>query len=132
MSTNNNLRRELIMNNLFKLLGILFALSLLVLPLTGCDNPPWEQGMVLTLKVDTPKDGATVTTSTVTVSGRVKGSASAGVKVSINGADAPVKDLKFSTDVTLTEGKNVINIAATSGQANLKEQVTVTYVPVKQ
>jgi hypothetical protein len=132
MSTNNNSRKELIMDKLFKLIGILFVLSLLALPLTGCDNPPWERGMVLNLKVDTPKDGTTVTTSTVTVSGRVSGTESAGAKVSINGADAPVQDGKYSANVTLTEGKNVINIVATSGQAKPNEQVTVTYVPAKQ
>ena len=120
------------MDNRIKLLSILFVVSLLALPLTGCENPPWESGNTLILKVDTPKDGTTITTSTVTVGGHVKGSESAGAKVSINGADVPVKDLKFSTDVTLTEGKNVINIVATSGQANLKEQVTVTYVPAKR
>lgn len=120
------------MNNLFKLIGILFVLSLLALPLTGCDNPPWEAGSTLVLKVDTPPDGTTVTTSTVTVSGRVKGTESAGAKVGINNADVPVKDGKYSANVTLTEGKNVINIAATAGQANLKEQVTITYAPAKQ
>jgi nitrogen fixation protein FixH len=120
------------MDKLFKLLGFLFVLSLLALPLTGCDNPPWESGMILNLKVDTPRDGTTVTTSTVTVNGRVSGSESAGAKVSINGADVPVKDRKFSTDVTLTEGKNVINVDATAGQAKLNEKVNVTYVPAKQ
>lgn len=120
------------MDKLFKLLGILFVLSLLALPLTGCDSYPWERGMALNMKVDTPRDGTTVTTSTVTVSGRVSGSESAGAKVSINGADASVKDGKFSANVTLTEGKNVINIVATSGQAKPEEQVTVTYVPAKQ
>ena len=120
------------MHNIFKLLGILFVLSLLALPLTGCENPPWDAGHLLVLKVDTPKDGTTVNTSTVTVSGRVKGIESAGAKVSINDADVPVKDGKYSTNVTLTEGKNVINIIATSGQANLNEKVTVTYVPAKQ
>ena len=120
------------MDKLFKLLGFLFVLSQLALPLTGCDNPPWESATTLSLKVDTPRDGTTVTTSTVTVNGRVSGSESAGAKVSINGADVPVKDRKFSTDVTLTEGKNVINIDATSGQAKLNEKVNVTYVPAKQ
>jgi hypothetical protein len=120
------------MNNIFKLIGIFFVLSLLALPLTGCDNPPWESGYVLILKVDTPKNGATVNTSMVTVSGRVKGTESATAKVSVNNADVPVKDLKFSSDVTLTEGKNVINIVATSGQASPKEELTVTYVPAKQ
>jgi hypothetical protein len=120
------------MDRLFKLLGILFVLSQVALPLTGCDNPPWESGMVLNLKVDTPRDGTTVTTSTVTVNGRVSGTESAGAKVSVNGADVPVKDRKFSIDITLTQGKNVINIEATGGAAKLNEKVNVTYVPAKQ
>jgi type 1 fimbria pilin len=120
------------MNNIIKLIGILFVLSLLAFPLTGCDNPPWEQGMTLNLKVDTPKDGTTVTTSTVTVNGRVSGTQSANATVRINDADVPVKDGKFSTNVTLTEGKNVINIVAKSEQANPDQKVTVTYVPAKQ
>ena len=120
------------MNNLFKLLGILFVLSLLALPLTGCDSYPWERGMALNLKVDTPRDGTTVTTSTVTVSGRVGGSESKGAKVSINNVDAPVTDGKFSSNVTLTEGKNVITVVATSDQGKAEEKVTVTYVPAKQ
>ena len=120
------------MDKLFKLLSILFVLSLLALPLTGCDNPPWQHGMVLVLKVDTPRDGTTVNTSTVTVNGRVSGTESAGAKVKINDANVPVKDGKFSTNVTLTEGKNDINIVATSGQASPNEKVTVTYVPAKQ
>ena len=120
------------MDKLFKLLGILFVLSLLALPLTGCDSYPWESGYVLIVKVGTPNDGITVNTSTVTVSGHVSGTESKGAKVTINDADVPVKDLKFSTDVTLAEGKNVINIVATSGQAKPSKQVTVTYVPAKQ
>jgi hypothetical protein len=116
------------MHNIFKSICILLILSLLALPLTGCS----DRAMVLNLKVDTPKDGTTVNTSTVTVSGRLLGSESAGAKVTINNADVPVKDGKYSTDIMLTEGKNVINIVAQSNQVNLPEQVTVTYVPVKQ
>lgn len=119
------------MGNLFKLLGILSLLSLLVVPLTGCDNPPWDSGMALVLKVDTPEDGATVTTPTVTVSGRVNGIQSAAAKVRINDAEAPLKDGKFSTLVTLNEGANVINIVATSGSAAPGEELTVTYAPAK-
>jgi nitrogen fixation protein FixH len=48
--------------------------------------------------------------------------------VSVNGEDAPVKDGKFSTNVTLNEGKNIINIVATNGQAKPEEKVTVTYI----
>ena len=115
------------MRNLFKVIGILFALSLLVLPLTGCDNPPWEGGMTLVLKVDTPKDGVTVNTPTVTVSGRVSGTESKGAKVTVNDVDALVADGKYSANVTLTEGKNVINVVASGGQAKPSQQVTVTY-----
>jgi hypothetical protein len=132
MPTNHHTRKESIMNNLLKTLSILFVFSLLSFPLTGCDNPPWDSGMVLILKVDAPKDGTTVNTSTVTVNGRVVGTESAGATVRINDADVPVKDGKYSTNVTLTEGKNIIKISAKGGQANLEEIRTVTYVPAKQ
>ena len=115
------------MGNFSKVPVILSALFLLALPLTGCENPPWESGMTLNLKMDTPRDGTTVNTPTVTVSGRVSGSESSGATVSINGTDVPVKDRKFSADVTLTEGQNVINIDAASGQARLNEKVKITY-----
>lgn len=120
------------MHNILKSICVLFVLSLLAFPLVGCDNPPWESGMVLILKVDTPKDGATVNTSTLTVNGRVSGSESAGARVKINNADVPVKDGKFSTTVTLTEGQNVLNFVATGGQANLEEKRIVTYALAKQ
>lgn len=116
------------MDKYFKLLVILFVFSLLTLPLTGCT----DSAFTLVLKVDTPQDGATVNTSTVTVNGHVSGIERAGAKVSINGADVPVKDDKFFTVVTLTEGKNVINIDATSGAVKLNEKVNVTYAPAKK
>ncbi|MDD5204694.1 MAG: cadherin-like beta sandwich domain-containing protein [Desulfobacterales bacterium] len=119
------------MDNLSKNFGILLIIALLTLLLTGCDSPPWESGMVLTLKVDTPNNGATVTTSPVVVSGRVNGSQAAGAKVTVNGADVPVKDKKFSASVPLKEGTNILNVAASSSGANLKESVTVTYTPAK-
>ena len=116
------------MNKFFKLIGIFFVLSLFALSLTGC----MDDGSIMVLKVDAPGKDTSVTTPTVTVSGRVSGTESAGAKVSINGADAPVQDGKYSANVTLTEGKNVITIVATGGQAKPNEQVTVTYVPAKQ
>ncbi|MHB8773053.1 MAG: hypothetical protein ACYC7J_18825 [Syntrophales bacterium] len=88
--------------------------------------------MTLIVKIDAPQNGATVTASPVTVTGRVSGSESGGAKVTINGADATVKDRKFSGTVVLTEGKNEIAVIAQSGQANLSEKVTVTYAPAKQ
>jgi len=88
--------------------------------------------MTLSLKVDTPKNGATVNTPVVTVSGRLLGSERATAKVRINDADVPVKDDKFSASVKLTEGANVINVLATSpGGAKPSEKVAVTYAPSK-
>jgi uncharacterized lipoprotein YajG len=119
------------MDRLVKTLGILLVLAVLALPLTGCDSPPWESGMALVLKVDTPRDGATVNTPTVTVSGRVVGTQSAAAKVTINGVNVPVKNGKFSASETLTEGPNVFNVEATSAGAAPTQKVTVTYAPAK-
>lgn len=115
------------MNILLKSLRILFVFTLLVLPWAGCENAPWDGGMVLVLKVDAPKDGATVNSPTVTVSGRVSGTEGKNAKVTVNNVDAVVKDGKYSADIPLTEGKNVINVVATGGQAKPVEQLTVTY-----
>jgi len=118
------------MGKLFKFWGIFLVISLLSLPMTGCGI---DSGMTLNLKVDTPRDGTTVTSSTVTVSGRVGGSERTGAKVIINGVDVPIKDNRnFSTEVKLIEGKNVINIDATSSQAKLNEKVNVTCAPGKK
>ena len=119
------------MERFFGSLGILFVLSLLALLLTGCENPPWATGMTVSLKVESPRDGATVATSSVTVSGRVLGTQRATAKVKINDAAVAVKEEKFTTPVTLTEGKNVISIEATAGPAKASEKVTVTYAPAK-
>lgn len=122
------------MDNRLRLIGLLFALSLLALPLTGWAD--FGGRRLIALKVETPENGSTVNTPAVTVSGLVGGSERKGAKVSINNVDAPVTDGKYSANVTLIEGKNVINVVvvATSGQANVKEQVTVTvtYVPAKK
>ena len=119
------------MFRLSKLAGVLLVLSLWVLPLIGCDNPPWESGMALTLKIESPQDGTTVSASTVTVSGRVNGTQSAAAKVKINGAEVPVNGGKFSTSGTLTEGTNVVNVITEGGGVNLNKKVNITYVPAK-
>ena len=113
----------------FKILGILFVVSLLVLQVISCSSTPWDSGTALTLKVDEPRNGTTVTVSTVTVSGRVFGSESATAKVSVNDKDVPVTDHRFSTTVTLNEGKNVITVVAASGAAKPSKIVTVNYTP---
>jgi hypothetical protein len=63
------------MNNLFKFLGISLIISLLALPITACK--PWESAITLIMTVDTPQDGATVSTSPFTISGTVNKTAEA-------------------------------------------------------
>ncbi len=77
--------------------------------------------------VDTPQDGATITASPVTVSGTVNKTAT----VKINDVVVLVKGGKFSSDVTLKEGRNAISVAATSGEDKVSTTVNVTYTPAK-
>ena len=111
------------MNNLSKLLRISIVISLLALPITAC----MEGSMILILTVDTPQDKTTVSAPTVTVSGTDTKTA----EVKINGVVVPVKGGKFSTDIKLTEGSNVINVVATSGKETVEKTVKVTYSPSK-
>ena len=112
------------MGTLFKLLGILLVISLLALLISACT----DRAMILVMTVDTPQDGTTITVSPVTVGGTVNKKA----EVKINDAVVPIKGDKFSTDFKLTEGSNVINVVATSGEATVTKKVTVTYNPIKQ
>jgi hypothetical protein len=116
-------RKELIVNNLFKILRILALISLLALPITSC----LEGSMVLILTVDTPQEKATVSTPTVTVSGTVTKTA----EVKVNDVAVPSKGGKFSTEIKLTEGINVIDVVAKSGKDVERKTVTITYNPSK-
>ena len=112
------------MGKRLKLLSILVLISLLALSLAaGC----YESVQTLIVTVDAPQDGATVTASPVIVTGSVTKTAT----VKVNDVVVPVKGLRFSTSVTLTEGTNVINIVATSGEETVSKTVTVTYTPTK-
>ena len=113
------------MGKLSKFLGILFVISLFALPLSACR--PWESAMTLIMTIEIPQDGVTVTASPSTVSGTVNKSAT----VKINDVLVPVKSSKFSMNITLTEGTNVINVVATSGKETVSKTVTVTYIPAK-
>jgi uncharacterized lipoprotein YajG len=114
-----------------KLLPLL-VISLFALSLTGCDSPPWESGMALVVKVDTPQEGTTITASPVTVTGRVIGTQSKSAKmVRINDIEAPINEGQFSANLTLKEGKNAIMVSCSAAGANLSETVNVTYAPSK-
>ena len=112
------------MNNLSKLVGISLMISLLALSISACT----DRAMILLMTVDTPQDKATVSESTVTVSGTVNKTA----EVKINDVVVPIKGGKFSSDFKLTEGSNVINIVATSGKDTVNKTVTIVYNPSKQ
>ena len=112
------------MSNRFKLPGILIIILLLTLPIAAC----WERAITLDMTVDTPQDGTTVASSSITVSGSVTKSA----KVKINDVEVPIKARKFSTDLKLSEGNNVINVVATSGEETIVKRLTITYTPTKQ
>jgi len=120
------------MSKNFKLLGILLIISLLAVPV-GCAKG-------LTLTVTEPKDGATLTESTVTVSGTVSDLKATvtvnGVEVEVEGGSLEVppslplvKPFTFSADVELTAGENTITVVATLGEETITKTVTVTYTP---
>ena len=114
------------MNNLSKLLGILLVISLSALPIAACK--PWEGALTLMMTVDTPQDRTTVSASPITVSGTVNKRA----EVKINDTAVPIKGGKFSTELKLTEGDNVINVVATSGKDTVKKTVTIAHNPSKE
>ena len=105
---------------MFKLLGILVVISLLALPPVGCSKPP------LTLTISEPIDGATVTTSSLTVKGTVSDPKAT---VTVNNARTwpSLKYGVFSTKVTLAEGENIITVVATRGKEVITTTVTITY-----
>ena len=110
------------MRHICKFVGVSLVI-LSFLPIAACT----EGAMVLMVTVDTPQDGATVSASPVTVSGTVNKTA----EVKVNDVVVPVKGGKFSTDVKLTEGNNVINVVATKGTDSAKQTVNVIYKPSK-
>ena len=112
------------MANLRKSFRILLVIFLLASAVTACT----EGSMILILTVDTPQDKSTVSASPVTVSGSVTKTA----EVKVNDEVVPVKGGKFSAEIKLTEGTNVINIVAKSGKDTETKTVTITYNPSKQ
>src|SRR3954468_15663072 len=86
-----------------------------------------------TVRVDSPSDGAVLTTPQIYVTGLVNdvvsGTVNAGqVKVTINGVQATVGNRSFmAEDVLLVPGKNVITAVATDRAGNVNQsQITVT------
>jgi hypothetical protein len=99
-------------------------ISLLALPISAC----MDRALTLIMTVDTPQDKTTVSASPATVSGTVNKTA----EVKINDVVVPVKGSKFSADIKLTEGGNVITVVATSGKDTVQKTLTIVYNPSNQ
>lgn len=107
-----------------KLVLVLLVVSLLVLPVVGCAKP-------LTLSITGPTHGSTQTSEKLEVRGYVSDSKAT---VWVNDTIVAVGKARggmafFSTEVTLAEGENTINVVAARGEeGDWKEVVGKTVV----
>lgn len=81
----------------------------------------------LNLQVTQPSDGAIVTKSTITVSGKT----TANAEIAVNDLNLKADGQgNFSTTLMLDEGENIIAVVANDSAGNYAEkQLTVTYNP---
>lgn len=120
------------MVKIFKVLGMMVIVPLLCIALVGCTTTK-----AVELEITSPADGEVLSTSPVTVEGKVP---DLEVTVTINGEEVLVR-LKmepyglqrqypaFSGDVELSEGENTITIIARLNGQEVSETITVTYAP---
>ena len=103
-----------------------------VLVVTATDRAGNEASVTRTFTIDrtppvlsvaSPRDGALIAGSSVTVFGDV--SDLSPVSVTVNGAPAPVSDGTFSRIVSLVDGENTITVVATDAAGN-SSTVTLT------
>ncbi len=81
-----------------------------------------EVNQGLTLEIDQPKDKTKVNSSNIIVSGRT----SPGADVFINDKELKANHQgKFSTNINLDEGENIITIVASDSQGNYAEKELV-------
>ena len=107
-----------------RLVLVLLVISLLAMSLGGCAKP-------LTLSITSPMDGKTVDKSSVTVRGNVSNPKAT---VWVNDTKVTVKKYtkgggRFSTEIDLNEGINIIKVVATRGEEVVTKTVAVTYAP---
>ena len=120
------------MIKIFKVLGMMVIVPLFCVALVGCTSTK-----AVELEITSPADGEVLSTSPVTVEGRVS---DLEVTVTINGEEVLVR-LKmepyglqrqypaFSGDVELSEGGNTITVIARLNGQEMSETITVTYAP---
>jgi hypothetical protein len=86
-------------------------------------------GIVVEVAITSPADGATITTSPVTVSGTVTGEEP--ISVIVNGVAASVAAGTFSASVPLTSGPNtIVAVATDAGSRTGSDSISVTFEPV--
>lgn len=108
------------MSQVFKLLGVILIIFVLVLPVVGCA----QEFRVFFCE---PRNGATVTEPQITIEGKVT---DAKAIVMVNGTPASVTSKGIvSVEVTLTEGENTLEAVATRGKKVTTKTITVTYSP---
>ncbi|MBI3397153.1 hypothetical protein HY045_01610 [Candidatus Woesebacteria bacterium] len=91
---------------------------------TSLTTPPQQLGKEISLTINTPQDGATINSSSVVVGG-----------TTVPGADVFINDQetkadpsgKFSMQISLDQGENVISVAVNDASGNYSEkELTVT------
>jgi hypothetical protein len=101
---------------------VLIALSLAVAACGGAAHS--ASGPRVTLELTSPADTGTVRAGTVHVAGTVS---PVGASVQVDGQDASVEGTKFTADVALAPGVNVIDVTATApGRRPEAEALRVT------
>lgn len=77
------------------------------------------------ITITSPANGATVDTSSITVSGTIDDNTAT---VTVNGINVPISNGAFTSNVTLTEGTNLITVSATDQAGNTSTAIiSVTY-----
>lgn len=110
------------MSILKKALVILFTFAILGSLIAGCTKIP------LSLRIDSPEDGAEFSVNVQKVSGVVSDPEAT---VQINGIEAKevAQDGAFYAYIELSEGESTIEARATRGKYTYSETIAVTFVP---
>lgn len=86
--------------------------GLLTVEIVGVDNDP------PIISITSPANGATVSTSSVSVTGTVTDALSGVASATCNGATATIQGSSFSCSITVTSGANTITVSATDNAGN--------------
>jgi RHS repeat-associated protein len=100
------------------------TLPLTLTDLAGNSTPVSLSYNYMTVAVSAPSNGASVSTSTVQVSGSFTGPS--GTTVSVNGVAATITGTNYSATVPLVNGSNTLTVTVTSVGTSVTKTITVT------